>query len=119
MRKCLDLTATVWSACRIGAPQEGVRQIWASGGEEQPGGHLEVPPAGVGASQVAGGRVGVHPAHPHLGLLIRANQVPGDRGGQWAVPDELRGFGVGAGQGAVGHHQVQLDRGAVGSPSFG
>jgi len=71
--------------------------------------------------------VGVEPAEPHPGgaggpVLFRSEQVPGDLGGQGAVPDEPGGFlrgvrdpGTGAGggvavEGGVGHDEVDLDR---------
>lgn len=58
-------------------------------GQKHPRHGREVPPLGVRRGQLPADRVGEQPPHPHPGLLIRADQVPGER--RRDRPDSDRG----------------------------
>src|SRR6478752_2702016 len=79
------------------------------GDEELPCGEGEVAAFGVAVDQVPGGGIGVEAADP--GFELRgggADQVSGDGCGDRAVTDQDGGFVVAVEQGAVGHHELDV-----------
>src|SRR6478735_1900445 len=105
----------------VDVPDRGVAPGGAAGlvagGDEGAGGVGELAAFAVAVGEVAGGRVGVQAADPGAGAGVGVgDQAAGQRGGDGAVADQVGGFGVAVEQGAVGHHQldVQVDAGRQG-----
>src|SRR6478609_542884 len=87
------------------------------GDEELPGGVGEVAAVGVAVDQVPGVGVGVEAADPGFEVWAGgADEFSGEGCGDRSVADQDGGFVVAVEQGAVGHHEldVQVDPGRDG-----